>query len=203
MLVAFEGIDGSGKSTLVPLVARRLRARKLRVVVTQEPTRGWSGRLVRKGLRGRTHPLAQAGLFLADRAVHVAQLGPSLLRGDIVLTDRFTDSTTAYQAAALNSTLRNPLETLRLFQAAVFPRPDVVVWLDLPPEAALRRIRHRHVKEPYERERFLAKVTANYRRLARRDPRRWIRLDARRPLDELARDACAQILRRAGSVGTT
>jgi dTMP kinase len=203
VLVAFEGIDGSGKSTLVPLVARRLRARRLRVVVTQEPTTGWSGRLVRKGLHGRAHPLAQAGLFLADRAVHVAQLGPSLLRGEIVLTDRYVDSTTAYQAAALQGKMSNPLETLRLFQASVFPRPDVVVWLDLPPKSALRRIRHRHVKEPYERERFLAKVSANYRRLARRDPRRWLRLDARRPLDELARAASSQILRRAGSVGTT
>lgn len=185
MLVAFEGIDGSGKSTLAKAVARRLRSRGRRVVLTQEPTTSALGRLVRKGIRDRYDPLVQAGLFLTDRAWHVLQLSPHLTSGSIVLTDRYIDSTTAYQSAALDGRVKRPLEVLRTVQSALFPRPDLVVLLDLAPDVALRRIRGRATKEPYEKQRFLTRVRANYRALAKRDPRRWLVLDAALPTREL------------------
>lgn len=196
MLVAFEGIDGSGKSTLAKAVARRLRARRLTVVLTQEPTESPLGRLVRRGIRDHYDPLVQAGLFLSDRAWHVLQLAPNLLKDEIVLTDRYVDSTTAYQSAALDGRLDDPVGTFSTLQSSVFPRPDLVLWLDLPPRAALRRIRGRTVKEAYEKERFLKRVRANYRLLARKDRKRWLRLDATQTQAQLAKLATEAILAR-------
>jgi dTMP kinase len=193
VLVAFEGIDGSGKSTLIRRVAQQLRLSKVDIVVTAEPTTTPLGRLVRRGIQERFDPLLQAGLFLTDRALHALQLAPDLLSDRVVLTDRYADSTTAYQAVALDGRVPQPLENLHRVQRAIFPRPDLVILLDLPPEAALRRIRGRRVKEQYERQRFLARVRANYRKLARQDPDRWLVLDAQRPVAELAREVVGAI----------
>jgi dTMP kinase len=193
VLVAFEGIDGSGKSTLIRRVAQQLRRSKVDIVVTAEPTTTPLGRLVRRGIQERFDPLLQAGLFLTDRALHALQLAPDLLSDCVVLTDRYADSTTAYQAVALDGRVPQPLENLHRVQRAIFPRPDLVILLDLPPEAALRRIRGRRVKEQYERQRFLARVRANYRKLARQDPDRWLVLDAQRPVAELAREVVGAI----------
>lgn len=198
MLVALEGIDGSGKSTLARALARRLRARGHRVLLTQEPTRTWLGRTVRRGIRERLDPLALAGLFLADRALHALEFAPALARGDVVVTDRYADSTTAYQAATLAGRLPEAFEALRVLQHWVFPRPHLVLLLDLSPKHSLRRTRGRRVREPFERERFLTRVRANYRALARRDPRRWQVLDARRPRSELVAEAIRGIESRSG-----
>lgn len=195
MLVSFEGIDGSGKSTMVRAVARALRARGRRVVVTREPTASWLGRAVRRGIRRRMDPLGLAFLFLGDRALHVGALRRELERGTVVLTDRYADSTTAYQAATLQGRIRRPLETLRRWQAALFPRPEIVFLLDVDPAVSLRRIGGRKVKEPFERIRFLRRVRANYRTLARRDSKRWHVLDASRPRRELT----TEILRALGA----
>lgn len=196
MLVSFEGIDGSGKSTAARAVARRLRARGLSVRVTQEPTTTWLGRAVRRGIRNHLDPLALCGLFLADRALHVASIWPESVRGRVVITDRYTDSTTAYQGAALDRRLPAAMEVLDRFQALAFPRPDVVILLDLPVPTALSRLRHRRVREPFERARFLKRVRANYLRLARRNARRWRILDARRPARRIADEAAEFILER-------
>lgn len=196
MLVAFEGIDGSGKSTALRSVARALRARGRRVVVTAEPTRTWVGRAVRLGIRSRLDPLALCALFLADRAAHVAALRPSLRGNAIVLTDRYADSTTAYQAAALKGRVRSPLERLRRVQAELFPRPDIVFLFDVDPAVSLRRIRGRRVREPFERIRFLRQVRKNYLRLAKAGKRRWRVLDARRPATELSAQIVRELSRR-------
>jgi len=197
VLVAFEGIDGSGKSTLIRAVAARLRKRGLPIVATAEPTTTPLGRLVRTGLRERYDPWLQAGLFLADRALHVALLAPALARGDVVLTDRYVDSTTAYQSTALEGRFEGALSALELVQETIFPEPDLVVWLDLPPRDAVRRIRGRTVKEPYEKVRFLEGVRKNYERLAAQHPDRWLRLDANLGRAVLAKDVADAIAERA------
>lgn len=193
MLVAFEGIDGSGKSTLIHEVAARLKKSKLKPIVTQEPTDTWIGKKVRSGIRNHMDPLVQAGLFLADRAVHLTSLAFELRRGELILTDRYVDSTTAYQAAALKDRVPLALDLLRGFQRGLFPRPDLVVLLDLAPKTALKRIKGRKVKEPYEAEKFLTRVRSNYQRLAREDKERWLVLDAERPVKQLAETVAKRI----------
>lgn len=185
MLVAFEGVDGSGKSTALRAVARELRARGRRVLVTQEPTRTWLGRAVRRGIRSRLDPFALTGLFLADRALHVDALRSALRKKTVVLTDRYADSTTAYQGVALRGIVPNAFDSLRRLQATLFPPPDIVFLFDVDPAVSLRRIHRRAVREPFERVAFLRRVRGAYRLLARRDPRRWRVLDARRPPTQL------------------
>lgn len=193
MLVAFEGIDGSGKSTLARAVARGLRTATRRVHVTQEPTKTALGRRVRAAIRGHADPLTMCGLFLADRAAHVQDLQQRLARDEIVLTDRYADSTTAYQAHALRDVHPRALDELRTLQAHLFPRPDLVVWSDLEPTIALDRLKDRKVREPFEKLRFLEAVRANYGSLAAAEGRRWMKVDARRPVDALAMQVVARI----------
>lgn len=165
MLVAFEGIDGSGKSTVMKNVAAALRQDGLRVHVTQEPTGTWLGQVVRKSISSKLDPLSLAFLFLSDRAQHVRALASR--SEDVALTDRYCDSTTAYQAAALSDRMPHALDYFRSLQDALFPRPDLAVLLDIPAEVGLARIANRAKKEPFEKIRFLRRVRSNYLRLAR------------------------------------
>jgi dTMP kinase len=192
VLVALEGIDGSGKSTVAKLVAKRLRAAGHKVLVTQEPTKTWLGRAVRKGIASRLDPMALAFLFLSDRALHLRQLGDDTKK-QIVITDRYADSTTAYQGAALADAMPGALEYFRRLQAERFPRPDLSVLLDIPAEVGVDRIAGRRTKEPFEKVRFLRRVRSNYLRLAKLNG--LVVVDATRPLDVVAEKVHSLIAR--------
>ena len=102
-LIAFEGIDGTGKTTQIELLAEVLRQRGLRVVATREPTDGQYGRKIRQLYKNRKSvtPEEELNLFLHDRREHVVQvIAPALASGKVVLTDRYYYSTAAYQGAA-------------------------------------------------------------------------------------------------------
>ena len=138
LLIAFEGIDGTGKSTQIALLARKLRARDLAVVATREPTDGRYGRRIRDLYQSREGVSLEEELqlFLADRREHVASLiAPSLAAGKIVLTDRYYFSTAAYQGAA-------GLDSSRIISLneEFAPRPDLVILLDIPVAEGVRRI---------------------------------------------------------------
>lgn len=178
MLVAFEGIDGSGKSSVVRKVASALRRDGHTVKTTQEPTKTWLGRAVRKGISRRLEPLSLAFLFLSDRALHVKQLTQP---DAIILTDRYRDSTTAYQAAALANRLPNALEYFQGLQESLFPAPDLALLLDIPAELGVERIKGRAHKEPFEKIAFLRRVRSNYLRLAKNG--RLLVVDASPSLD--------------------
>jgi dTMP kinase len=101
LLVALEGIDGAGNTTQARLLARWLKRRGMEVLLTKEPTRGDVGRLIRARLRkGVKDPLVDTLLFAADRAEHVAKvIAPGMRRGLVVVTDRYVESSIAYQGA--------------------------------------------------------------------------------------------------------
>lgn len=179
LLIAIEGIDGVGKSSVLRGLLRRWRRRGLIVAAGREPT---DRRLGRQALSvaGRDPGLA-AILFTLDRARQRPELERRLRRCDVVLLDRSFYSTLAYQGSALGVPARRSLLAL---QRAVALRPDRVVWLDMPVSAALERVGRRGTGlAPTERRATLHRVAAAYRELAQ--PRRWRRFDARRPLGEL------------------
>jgi len=116
LLIAFEGIDGTGKTTQIRLLAEKLTARGHRVVATREPTDGKYGRKIRELFTKRHHVSAQEelDLFIADRKEHVREvIAPALAAGKIVLTDRYYFSTAAYQGAAG----QDPEKIIKLNQA--------------------------------------------------------------------------------------
>ncbi len=162
VLIAFEGIDGSGKSTQARRFTQWLRDRGADVLLTREPTDGPWGRKIREArFTERLSPEDELHAFLEDRREHVAsELAPALARGAVVVVDRYYYSTVAYQGA-------RGLDPSALLQRnrAFAPRPDLVVLVDVPPRRALERIAARgEGQDLFEslaqltavRERFLA-----------------------------------------------
>lgn len=144
--VTLEGIEGSGKSTLQKALAEFLQSLGHEVVLTREPGATPIGKAIRQLLLDPSNtnfaPLAELALFAADRAQHVAEvIEPALRKGAIVLSDRFSDSTLAYQGYGREL----PLETLEQLNmlATGGLQPDLVILLDLSPELGLSRVRKR------------------------------------------------------------
>ena len=137
LLIAFEGIDGTGKSTQIRLLADYLRRQGCEVIETREPTDGPYGRKIRQLYMNRKNctPEEELELFIQDRRQHVDEvIGPALDQGKIVLTDRYYFSTAAYQGAA-------GMDPDLIFAAHDFaPRPDLVVLLVMEPEKSVQRI---------------------------------------------------------------
>lgn len=140
VLVAFEGIDGSGKSTQATLLADWAAQRGLDVVRTREPTNGPWGQKVRESkVSGRLSPEEELQCFLEDRKEHVATLiAPALARGALVIIDRYYYSTAAYQGARGHDP-----KALIAQNRAFAPKPEVVFLMDFDPKAGVDRIHAR------------------------------------------------------------
>jgi dTMP kinase len=156
-LIVFEGIDGTGKTTQLTLLAKVLTDRGLPVVSTREPTDGTFGRKIRELYSNRESVSRQEELelFLADRREHVQEvLAPALRAGKIILCDRYVLSTVAYQGAAGFS----PLEILARNDFA--PTPDLALLFQAAPDIGIARITGKRGESPndFERADALARV---------------------------------------------
>jgi dTMP kinase len=165
VLVAFEGIDGSGKSTQARRFADWVQARGREVVRTREPTDGpWGTKIRQARFTARLSPADELAAFVADRKEHVATLiAPALARGAVVVVDRYYYSTAAYQGArGLDR------DELLAVNRAFAPKPDVVVLVDVEPQRALERIAARgEGQDLFETLEALTRVRENFLSLAR------------------------------------
>lgn len=193
LFVVFEGGEGAGKSTQVRLLAEHLRQQGRHVVTTCEPGATPLGRRIRQLLLDSDEtespsPRAEALLYAADRAHHVATVvRPALKQGAVVISDRYIDSSLAYQGAG--RTL--PTDELAWLSAWATGRlkPDLVVLLDVPPEVGIARVEgRRRGIDRLERESlaFHERVRYAFLDLAEEDPRRYLVVDATRPVEEVA-----------------
>lgn len=189
--ITFEGGEGAGKSTQLRHLAEALRAAGHEVVVTREPGGTPLAEQIRGLLLNAGEPpeaMTQALLFAAARHDHVTRvIRPAMRAGKIVLCDRFTDSTRAYQGETL---AEDALEATILLGTAGLV-PDLTLLLDLPAEAGLARARQRGAAgDAFERAdlNFHARVRGRFLRLAAREPDRFVVLDAAQPETELAAD---------------
>ena len=165
ILVAFEGIDGAGKTTQAELLKRALEARGREVVATKEPTHGPYGQIIRKSAAsGRLSPEEELAAFHADRKEHVALvLQPALAAGRVVIVDRYFFSSAAYQGARG----LDPEAILRENEGFA-PLPDLLVFLDIEPEVGIDRIRKRPGgSNLFEELESLRRCAAIFRRLER------------------------------------
>lgn len=195
--VAFEGIDGSGKTTVSRLVADELASRGTRVFLTSEPTSHWTGEAVRRAYQDDVGPLAEAFLFLADRAAHQEEIRRHLGAGELVLCDRYADSTYAYQGARLEGIVDRPIAFLRQTARPWLLEPDLTILLRLPADEGLRRIAARVDHVRFEKLSFLRKVAKNYDVLSK--SRRYVVLDARDELSSIVAQSVSAIERRVGT----
>lgn len=209
--LTFEGIDGCGKTTQLRLLARALRRRGLRVLATREPGGTPLGERIRRLLLGRASagmdPHAELLLMFAARAQHVRQvIRPALARGRVVLSDRFTDASLAYQGYGRGIDLAL---IRRLHRAAAGGlRPDLTFVIDIHPRTSVRRARRRNRRARRDEGRFEREALAFYRRvrrgyhaLARSEPRRVKLIPGETTPGEIHAQVLATATRRLARVG--
>ena len=196
MFIAFEGGDGAGKTTQIELLRGRLTQGGYDVVVTREPGGTALGASIREVLLHGDHvaPRAEALLFAADRAHHVATVvRPALARGAVVLQDRYLDSSVAYQGAGRQL---DPADIKRLsLWATEGLLPDLTVLLDVTPEVGRDRRGEVHDRLESEQDDFHARVREHYLQLAAADPGRYLVVDASLPPEEIAQIVAERVER--------
>lgn len=206
MFITFEGIEGSGKTTQQLKLAEQLRARGRGVVVTKEPGGTPLADRIRAILLDSASvidPIAEVFLFAASRRQHTTEIiEPALARGEVVLCDRYADSTLAYQGFGRLIEL-DRLRTLNDWATnALVPR--LTLLFDLPEEAGLRRARSRNAVAENDEGRFEAedlrfhrRVREGYLALAEAEPKRFVRIDAEGSVDEVFARVNDELRRRA------
>lgn len=183
MFITFEGIDGCGKTTQVQLLAECLRGVGHKVITTREPGGCFIAEEIRSILKDPSHtemvPMAELMLFAAGRAQHIEEIvRPALKSGHVVLCDRFTDSTRAFQGVRLGKDYQGAIEGM-IDLATAGLEPDLTVFLDLQPEEAAGRMQVRQAcRIDSEGIDFHRKVRLAYLDLAKRYPRRFVVVDA-------------------------
>lgn len=199
-LIAFEGVEGAGKSTQLELLRQALEKAGHRVVTTREPGGTPVGEQVRSILLDRAstlHPRAEALLFAAARAQLVEQvIRPALARGEVVLCDRYLHSSLAYQGAA-RGLGQEPIAEINRFATAGL-LPDLVVLLQLDPATGLERGRGSRDRIEGQDLEFHQKVAQGFLDLAAADPERFVVVDAAQPPDRVAAEVRGAVLRRLG-----
>ncbi|MDQ1282411.1 MAG: dTMP kinase [Euryarchaeota archaeon] len=209
-LITLEGIDGSGKSTVLRHIASRLREvlPERRIVLTAEPTAGDVGRILRAELGKSDREGSEASaamrmqelfLFMADHAHHLTEtVIPSLENGAIVLSDRYADSTAAYQGVTLRGIVPDPVSWIQSISRPWNVLPDMTLLFLLEPESALKRMQSRSSREKFERLEFLRLVDRNFREIAALEPRRFVFIDAGQSEKAVAKEATDAVLDLVG-----
>lgn len=181
LFVTFEGPEGSGKTTQIGLLVQALRGSGLQVVTTREPGGTDLGEALRRMLLESDTPIspeAEAYLMTGARAEHVRSvIRPALMRGDVVLCDRFADSTFAYQGGGRQLDVSD----LRTMQKIAIgdTSPDLTILVDVPAEVGLQRRSRAQNTNRIDREdlEFHTRVAFWYRQEARANPDRWVVVD--------------------------
>jgi dTMP kinase len=207
IFISFEGIDGAGKSTHIQVLADALRAAGRTVVLTREPGGTALAEEIRALVLNRAmDALTEALLMFAARRDHVRTvIAPALARCEVVLCDRFTDATFAYQGAGRGfdwgtlATLERWVQDTGSGQPSVATailQPNLTLWFDLPPAAAAAR--RAGMPDRFEREpaAFFAAVRSGYERRAHEDPVRLVRIDAAQAREQVARAVRAAVANR-------
>lgn len=192
LFISFEGIDGAGKSSHIEGLAQAFRNQGRVVILTREP----GGTPLAEKLRAlmlhdAMDPLTEALIAFAARRDHLVQvIEPALARGEVVISDRFTDATFAYQGAGRGfdwdqlSILERMAQTGTALQADLasnFMRePDMTLWFDLPAQVAAERLASARVPDRFEAQpgEFFARVAQGYARRSEAAPERFARIDA-------------------------
>lgn len=190
--VTFEGIDGSGKSTVSKRVEEKLVDKGFDVVLTAEPTDSTVGRFVQQCIRENADPSVTSFAFIADRIQHCKKISQWLEQGKIVLCDRFSESTYAYQAVQLKDVVDDPILWLKDIDQGKVLIPQRTFLFDVSSQEAMSRICSREELVPFEKVDFLKEVRKKYLEICRGP--RFLVLDSTDSVDSLVERCCKDIL---------
>lgn len=207
--LTLEGIDGAGKSSHIAAIAATLKAQGRTVTLTREP----GGTPLAEKLRALVlndamDPLTEALLIFAARRDHLQQvIAPALARGEVVLCDRFTDATFAYQGAGRGfslevlSILEQWVQATQGLEDNWVRNPDLTLWFDLPPGVAAERLADARLPDRFEAQPqvFFERVSQGYAARLQADPVRFARINAHQPRDAVWAEVL-QALRAKGCV---
>ena len=195
LFISFEGIDGAGKSTHIASVAELFRQAGRTVVLSREPGgTPLSEKLRVLVLHEPMDALTEALLMFAARREHLVQvIEPALARGDVVLCDRFTDATFAYQGGGRGFDWQVLAQLERMVQAlpdGALRQPELTVWFDLDPQIAAQRLASARVPDKFESQPadFFAAVRAGYAKRQAEMPARFARIDAAQSMEAVGAD---------------
>lgn len=205
LFLSLEGIDGAGKSSHLDAIEALFRAQGRVVTRTREPGGTPLAEQLREMiLKQPMDPLTESLLVFAARRDHIVQvIEPALARGEVVLCDRFTDATFAYQGGGRGFDAK-VLATLEQWaqsrpEHAGLLQPDVTLWFDLPPEVAAARLADARTPDKFEAQSadFFRRVASGYAKRAAADPSRFVLIDANRSREEVW-EQVAQALQKKG-----
>ena len=192
MFITFEGIEGSGKSSLIAQLKKYFKSSKLEAFFSKEPGGTDLGKEIRKILLNPKYsfdPTSELLLLLADRAEHVQKIiRPKLQKNKLIFCDRYLDSTLAYQGSGRNLDKKIIKE---MFKVLDFPIPDLTILLDVPVQIGLSRARKRNKLDRFEKEdlNFHENVRRSYLDLAKNDSARIVLFDSSISEEELFKKA--------------
>jgi dTMP kinase len=203
LFITFEGIDGAGKSTHIEALAQAFRAAGRTVVLTREPGGTPLAEQLRQlALNAPMDPLTEALLMFAARRDHLGQvIEPALARGDVVLCDRFTDATFAYQGAGRGfdlqvlAQLERWVQSVDALPAGTLRQPQLTLWFEVPPAVAAQRLAGARAPDRFESQplAFFQRVARGYADRAQAEPARFARLQADQPREAVWAQALAAI----------
>jgi len=181
MLVTLEGLDGSGKTTVWNALGNAYPD----AVRTREPTNSWYGEAVYRSIDDDTaDPLAELFLYTADHADHLSRvIRPALSNGELVISDRYSDSRYAYQGATLTDEIAEPMAYVQSIHEPFTRVPDLTFYLDIDPETAAERSGKTN---KFEQAAYLERVHDNYEQLIASEPGRFVRVDASQSPERVA-----------------
>jgi dTMP kinase len=208
IFITFEGIDGAGKSSHIAALAEAFQAQGRQVVMTREPGgTPLAERLREMILHEPMDPLTEALLVFAARREHLVHvIEPALARGDVVLCDRFTDATFAYQGAGRGFDLKTLsfLELVAQYSTGLeaqkpsslgIRQPELTVWFDVPPAVAALRLAAARTPDKFESQSqaFFERVAAGYAARAAEQPQRFARINGHQSMDAVRADVMAAV----------
>ncbi len=206
IFISFEGIDGAGKSTHIDALKQIFAAQGRAVTQTREP----GGTPLAEKLRTLVlldpmDAMTEALLVFAARRDHLQQvIEPALARGDVVLCDRFTDATFAYQGGGRGfdhetlTYLERLVQTTRTLEGFFVRQPDLTIWFDLAPQIAAERLAGARVPDKFESQpvEFFARVRAGYQARLESQPKRFARIEADQSRTAVWQDLLATVQQR-------
>lgn len=198
ILITFEGIDGSGKTTIINKIRNNKIIQSLNPIFTKEPNELYETYNLLKSSLHITNidPIVELFLFMANHAEHINNIiKPNIENKKIIFCDRYIDSRCAYQGATLSDIIKNPIEYISSIHKNWSIIPNLTFFVNVNISTSIYRCNKRNKLDKFETEKFLKIVDTNFKKIINSDPKRFIVLDGTKNIDDLEKIVIDSVLK--------